>query len=273
MNSYVRPLLFVLKGRMKLIDPRAIIDPGAKIAENVVVGPWSIIGPGVEIDEGTEIASHVVVRSNTKIGKNNKIFQFASVGEDPADKKFEGEVAWLEIGSHNVIREGVTLHRGTGFGGGVTRIGDHNLLMPYVHVAHDCIVGNHCIFANNVGISGHVEVGDWAVLGGYAGVNQFLKIGAHAMIGGMTHISNDVPAYVIVSGTPPEVRSINAIGLERRGFDKTDILEIRKAFKILYKKGHTLKEALEILEEMAAQSAEIKAFVDSIVSSTKGIQR
>lgn len=258
---------------MKLIDPQAIIDPRAKIADDVIIGPWSIIGPGVEIDEGTEIASHVVVRSNTKIGKNNKIFQFASIGEDPADKKFEGEEAWLEIGSDNVIREGATLHRGTGFGGGMTRIGNHNLLMPYVHVAHDCMVGSHCIFANNVGISGHVEVGDWAVLGGYAGVNQFLKIGAHAMIGGMTHISNDVPAYIIVSGTPPEARSINAIGLERRGFEKSVILEIRKAFKILYKRGNTLKEALEILEPMAAQSIELRAFVDSIVSSTKGIQR
>ncbi len=258
---------------MKLIDSRAIIDPRAKIADDVIVGPWSIIGPGVEIDEGTEVASHVVIRSNTKIGKNNKIFQFASVGEDPADKKFEGEDAWLEIGSNNIIREGATLHRGTGFGGGVTRIGDNNLLMPYVHVAHDCIVGSHCIFANNVGISGHVEVGDWAVLGGYAGVNQFLKIGAHAMIGGMTHISNDVPAYIIVSGTPPEARSINAIGLERRGFTKSDILEIRKAFKILYKKGNTLKEALAVLEEMAKENVQIEAFVNSIVSSTRGIQR
>ncbi len=258
---------------MKLIDPRAIIDPSAKLADTVKVGPWSIIGPGVEIDEGTEIASHVVVRANTRIGKNNKIYQFASVGEDPADKKFEGEETWLEIGSDNVIREGATLHRGTAFGGGVTRIGNHNLLMPYVHVAHDCIVGNHCIFANNVGISGHVEVGDWAVLGGYAGVNQFLKIGAHSMIGGMTHISNDVPAYVIVSGTPPEARSINAIGLERRGFDKELILVIRKAYKILYKKGFTLKEALEELQPLAEQHSEIQVFVDSILSSTRGIQR
>lgn len=258
---------------MKLIDSRAIIDPRASLAEDVTVGPWSIIGPGVDIDAGTVIGSHVVVRANTRIGKNNKIYQFASVGEDPADKKFEGEETWLEIGSDNVIREGATLHRGTGFGGGVTRIGSHNLLMPYVHVAHDCIVGNHSIFANNVGISGHVEVGDWAVLGGYAGVNQFLKIGTHAMIGGMTHISNDVPAYLIVSGTPPEARSINAIGLERRGFDKEAIAQIRKAYKILYKKGLTLKEALEFLLPMAAQYPEVQVFVDSILSSTRGIQR
>lgn len=258
---------------MKLIDPRSIIDPKAKLADNVRVGPWSIIGPGVEIGEGTEVASHVVIRANTKIGKNNKFYQFASIGEDPADKKFAGEETWLEIGSDNVFREGVTLHRGTGFGGGVTRVGDNNLLMPYVHVAHDCTVGNNTVFANNVGISGHVEVGDWVVLGGYAGVNQFLKIGAHAMIGGMTHISNDVPAFVIVSGTPPEVRTINAIGLERRGFDKTMILQVRRAFKVLYKRGLTVKEALLELQAMAENSPEVKIFVDSILSSTKGIQR
>lgn len=256
-----------------MIDSRAIIDPGARLADDVKVGPWSVIGPGVEIGAGTQVASHVVIKANTRIGRNNRIYQFASVGEDPADKKFEGEETWLEIGSNNIIREGCTLHRGTGFGGGYTRIGDDNLLMPYVHVAHDCMVGNHTIFANNVGISGHVEVGDWALLGGYAGVNQFLKIGAHSMIGGMTHISNDVPAYLIVSGTPPEARSINAIGLERRGFDKETILAIRRAFKIVYKKGLTLQEALAELEEPARENEHIRLFVDSILCSTKGIQR
>lgn len=258
---------------MKLLDSRAIIDPTAKLAENVKVGPWTIIGPGVEIGEGTEIASHVVIKANTRIGANNVIYQFASIGEDPADKKFAGEDTWLEIGANNIIREGCTLHRGTGFGGSYTRIGNNNLLMPYVHVAHDCIVGNHTVFANNVGISGHVEVGDWAIFGGYAGVNQFLKIGAHSMIGGMTHISNDVPAYLIVSGTPPEARSINAIGLERRGFDKESILNIRRAYKILYKKGLSLQEALEQLQNLAQERQEIQLFVDTILSSTRGIQR
>ncbi|MES3006248.1 MAG: acyl-ACP--UDP-N-acetylglucosamine O-acyltransferase [Pseudomonadota bacterium] len=256
-----------------MIDSRAIIDSSARLAAGVSVGPWSIIGPGVEIGEGTQIASHVVIKSNTRIGSNNTIYQFASVGEDPADKKFAGEETWLEIGSGNIIREGCTLHRGTGFGGNYTRIGNDNLLMPYVHVAHDCIVGNHTIFANNVGISGHVEVGDWAVLGGYAGVNQFLKIGAHAMIGGMTHVSNDVPAFIIVSGTPPEARSINAIGLERRGFDKDTIQLIRRAFKILYKKNLTLQEAIEQLGPLAQENAQIRLFLDSIQSSTRGIQR
>lgn len=256
-----------------MIDSRAIVDSSARLAEGVSVGPWSIIGPGVEIGEGTQIASHVIVKANTRIGRNNRIYQFASVGEDPADKKFTGEETWLEIGSDNIIREGCTLHRGTGFGGGYTRVGNNNLLMPYVHVAHDCIVGSNTIFANNVGISGHVEVGDWAILGGYAGVNQFLKIGAHAMIGGMTHVSNDVPAFIIVSGTPPEARSINAIGLERRGFDKETVQLIRRAFKILYKKGLLLQEAIEQLEPLAQENAQIRLFLDSIQSSTRGIQR
>lgn len=256
-----------------MLDSSSIIDPSAKIADSAKIGPWCIIGPGVEIGEGTELTSHVVIRSNTKIGSNNTIYQFASIGEDPADKKFEGEETWLEIGDNNIIREGCTLHRGTGFGGHYTRVGSNNLFMPYVHIAHDCIVGSNTIFANNVGISGHVEVEDWAILGGYAGVNQFLKIGAHAMIGGMTHISNDVPAYLIVSGTPPQARSINAIGLERRGFEKESILRIKRAFKTVYRRGNTLKEALAELEEIAQQHEDVKLFVESIQASTRGIQR
>lgn len=256
-----------------MIDERAIVDPSARLAANVSVGPWTIIGPGVEIGEGTEISSHVVIKSDTRIGKNNRIYQFASVGEDPADKKFAGEQTWLEIGDNNIIREGCTLHRGTAVGGHYTRIGSYNLLMPYVHVAHDCIVGDHTVFANNVGISGHVEVADWVVLGGYAGVNQFLKIGAHAMIGGMTHISNDVPAYVIVSGTPPAARSINAIGLERRGFSPESIKQIRRAFKLLYLKGLSFQEAIEQIRPLASECPEVDVFLASLLSATRGIQR
>lgn len=240
------------------IDESARIDPSAQIDEGVSIGPWCIIGPEVSIGAGTVIDSHVVIRSHTRIGKNNRIFQFSSVGEDPADKKFEGEEAWLEIGDDNIFREGVTLHRGTGVGGGVTRIGSDNLMMPYVHVAHDCIVGSHTVFANNVGISGHVQVDDWVILGGYAGVNQFLKIGAHAMIGGMTHISNDVPAYMIVSGRPATVRSINAIGMERRGYSKAAIAEVREAFKIIYKRNFSLQEAIDQLKVMAESCAELE---------------
>ncbi len=256
-----------------MIDSRAIIDPSAKLADSVVVGPWSIIGPNVEIGEGSVIDSHVVIKANTKMGKNNRVYQFASIGEDPADKKFTGEETWLEIGDNNIMREGCTLHRGTAFGGGYTRVGSNNLLMPYIHVAHDCIVGNNTVFANNAGISGHVEVGDWVVLGGYAGVNQFLKIGAHAMVGGMTHVSHDVPAYVIVSGTPPAARSVNVIGLERRGFSEASIKNIRNAFKVLYKKGLSIQEAIEQLRPMALEHPEVDVLLATLLSSTRGIQR
>ncbi len=256
-----------------MIDSRAIIDPSARLADGVKVGPWSIIGPNVEIGEGTEIGSHVVIKANTRIGKGNSIYQFASVGEDPADKKFAGEDTWLEIGDNNIIREGATLHRGTGSGGGYTRIGSGNLLMAYVHIAHDCIVGNNTVFANNAGLSGHVQVDDWAILGGFAGVNQFLRVGAHAMIGGMTHISHDVPAYVIVSGSPPAVRSVNTVGLERRGFDEASIRQIREAFKVLYKRGLSLQEAQEQIAAMATGNPVLEVFLASITGSLKGIHR
>jgi UDP-N-acetylglucosamine acyltransferase len=255
------------------IDSSARIDPSAELDENVSIGPWCMIGPGVKIGAGTRIEPSVIIRANTRIGKNNHIYQFSSVGEDPADKKFEGEETWLEIGDDNIFREGVTLHRGTGVGGGLTRIGSDNLMMPYVHIAHDCMVGDHTVFANNVGISGHVEVGDWAVLGGYAGVNQFLKVGAHAMVGGMTHISNDVPAYMIVSGRPATVRSINAVGLERRGFDKQTIAEIREAFKIIYKRNFSLREAIDQLKVLSESCEALTVLIDSLESSEKGIHR
>ena len=256
-----------------MIDSRAIVHPSAVLADDVSVGPWSIIGPDVTIGEGTEISSHVVIKANTRIGRNNQVYQFASVGEDPADKKFAGEDTWLEIGDNNIIREGCTLHRGTASGGSYTRIGNNNLLMAYVHVAHDCIVGNNTVFANNAGLSGHVIVDDWVILGGFAGVNQFLRIGAHAMVGGMTHISHDVPAYVIVSGSPPAVRSVNIVGLDRRGYDAETIRQIRQAFKVLYKKGLSLDEARQHLTEMAAGNPAIEVLLASVTGNEKGIHR
>ncbi|HBW83614.1 MAG: acyl-[acyl-carrier-protein]--UDP-N-acetylglucosamine O-acyltransferase [Gammaproteobacteria bacterium] len=256
-----------------MISNQSEIDPKSEIDEGVTIGPWCIIGPGVRIGAGTLIESHVVIRANTRIGTNNRFYQFCSVGENPADKKFEGEETWLEIGSDNVFREGVTLHRGTGAGGGCTKIGDDNLMMAYGHVAHDCTVGSHTVFANNVGLCGHVVIDDWAILGGYAGVNQFLTVGAHAMIGGMTHVSNDVPAYMIVSGRPATVRSVNTIGLERRGFDKESIAEIREAFKILYKRNYSLQEALDQIRVLSENCAPLTALVASLESSKKGIHR
>ena len=256
-----------------MISNQSEIDPKAEIDEGVTIGPWCIVGPGVRIGSGTVIESHVVIRANTAIGTNNRFYQFCSVGEDPADKKFEGEETWLEIGDDNVFREWVTLHRGTGSGGGYTKIGDDNLLMAYGHVAHDCVVGSHTVFANNVGLCGHVTIDDWAILGGYAGVNQFLTVGAHAMIGGMTHISNDVPAYMIVSGRPATVRSVNTIGLERRGFDKESIAEIREAFKILYKRNYSLQEAIDQIRVLSENCAPLATLVASLESSKKGIHR
>ena len=256
-----------------MISKQSEIDPKAEIDEGVTIGPWCIVGPGVRIAAGTVIESHVVIRANTTIGTNNRFYQFCSVGEDPADKKFEGEETWLEIGNDNVFREGVTLHRGTGAGGGHTKIGDDNLMMAYGHVAHDCVVGSHTVFANNVGLCGHVIIDDWAILGGYAGVNQFLTVGAHAMIGGMTHISNDVPAFMIVSGRPATVRSVNTIGLERRGFDKESVAEIREAFKILYKRNYSLQEAIDQIRVLSENCAPLTTLVASLESSKKGIHR
>jgi UDP-N-acetylglucosamine acyltransferase len=252
-------------------DP--IIDPTARLGTGVRIGPWSIIGPGVEIGDDCEISSHVIIKGPAKIGNRNRIFQFASVGEDPSDKKFHGEVTWLEIGDDNVIREGATIHRGTEFGGGVTRIGSNNLFMPYTHVAHDCIVGNNTIFSNNAAISGHVVVEDWAILGGYAGVYQFLRIGAHSFIGAQTHVNMDVPAYVMVNGNPPEAKGINTTGLERRGFSRDTVMVLRKAFKILYRHGNTLEEALAELETLAPATPEVGILIESVRASTKGILR
>lgn len=256
-----------------LIDSSARIAPDAKIGANVTIGPWTIIGSGVEIGDECNIASHVVLKGPTKIGKRNRIFQFASVGEDPSDKKFHGEVSYLEIGDDNVIREGATIHRGTEAGGGTTRVGSRNLFMPYTHVAHDCIIGNDTIFSNNAAVSGHVVVEDWAILGGYAGVYQFLRIGAHSFIGAQSHVNMDVPAYVIVKGTPPEPKGINITGLERRGFSRDAIRALRKAYSILYREGNTVEEALAEMQELVESTPEVAALIASVRASSKGILR
>ncbi|HWK54063.1 MAG TPA: acyl-ACP--UDP-N-acetylglucosamine O-acyltransferase [Hyphomicrobiales bacterium] len=252
-------------------DP--IIDSSARIGSNVRIGPWSIIGPDVEIGDDCEIASHVIIHGPTRIGKRNRIFQFASVGEDPSDMKYRGEASWLEMGDDNVVREGVTLHRGTEVGGGITRIGSHNLFLPYAHVAHDCIIGNHTIFSNNAAVSGHVTVDDWAILGGFAGVYQFLHIGAHSFIGAQAHVNMDVPAYVMVKGTPPAPKGINTVGLERRGFSAESIQTLRRAYKLLYRSGLSLEQALAELGQLSPTCIEVQVLIDSVRASTKGILR
>lgn len=258
---------------MSLIDPRAIIDPSAKLADDVQVGPWSIIGANVEIGEGSVIGPHVIVKGPTRIGRNNRIFQFSSVGEDTPDMKYKGEATRLVIGDNNVIREGVTIHRGTVQDRSETTIGDNNLLMAYVHVGHDCVIGNHCILVNNASIAGHVHVGDWAILGGYSLVHQFCRMGEHSFSGMQTAIGKDVPAYVMAYGTPAKARSINTEGLRRRGFSDEAIMALRRAYKIVYRQGLTVEVALAALSDLADEFPEVATFRDSIRTSSRGITR
>lgn len=256
-----------------MIDSRAIVDPAAKLAEDVTVGPWSIVGPGVEIGPGTKIESHVIVRGPTVIGAGNHIFQFSSIGEATPDLKYHDEPTRLVIGNNNIIRENVTIHRGTVQDRSETTIGNDNLLMAYVHVGHDSVVGNHTILVNNTALAGHVHVGDWAILSGYTLVHQFCKIGTHSFSGMGTAIGKDVPAFVTVSGAPAEVKTINTEGLRRRGFSSEAISQLRRAFKILYRQGLTIDAALERLELMLRDTPEIQILIDSIRASERGIVR
>lgn len=256
-----------------MIDSRAIIHPDALLAPDVQVGPWSVIGPHVEIGEGTVIASHVVIKGPTKIGKDNRIYQFSSVGEDTPDLKYKGEPTRLVIGDNNIIREGVTIHRGTVQDRSETTIGNHNLLMAYVHIGHDSVIGNHCILVNNTALAGHVHIDDWAILSGFTLVHQFCRIGAHSFSGMGTAIGKDVPAYTMVNGNPAEAKNINAEGLRRRGFDKDDIATLTKAYKIIYRRGLTLDAALTELFPLVAECAPLQVLIDSLQSSTRGIVR
>lgn len=256
-----------------MIHPSAIIHPDARLGAGVEVGPWTTIGPDVEIGEGSVIASHVVIKGPARIGKFNRIYQFSSIGEDTPDLKYKGEPTRLVIGDHNVIREGVTIHRGTVQDRSETTIGDHNLLMAYVHIGHDSVIGNHCILVNNAALAGHVHVGDWAILSGFTLVHQFCKIGAHSFSGMGTAIGKDVPAYVMVNGSPAEAKNINAEGLRRRGFSKDEIAVLTKAYKTIYRRGLTLEEALAELESQVSECLPLQLLIDSLKSSERGIVR
>ncbi|MBB1270688.1 acyl-ACP--UDP-N-acetylglucosamine O-acyltransferase [Shewanella sp. SR44-3] len=256
-----------------MIDKLAFVHPDAKIGNNVTIGPWTYIGAGVEIGDDTWISSHVVVKGPSVIGKGNKIFQFASVGEDCQDKKYAGEPTRLVMGDNNIIRESVTIHRGTVQDNSETRIGSNNLFMAYVHIAHDCVVGNNVIMANNASIAGHVHVGDWVILGGMTGVHQFVHIGAHAFAAGSSLILQDVPPFVMASGQPAIPRGLNAEGLKRRGFSKESQLAVRRAYKTLYRQGLTVAEALEALQGEAEKDEHVKSLVDFVSSSSRGIIR
>lgn len=253
--------------------PTAVIHPNAKLADNVSVGAYSIIDEYVEIGAGTSIASHVTISGYTRIGKHNHIFQFNSIGGIPQDKKYAGEPTRLEIGDHNTIREFCTFNLGTVQEAGVTRMGNHNWIMAYVHIAHDCQIGNHVIFANNTQLAGHVEVGDFAILGGFTGVHQFCKIGAHVMTGVGTVLTQDLPPYVTIAGNPAAPCGINSEGLRRRGFLPESILAIKRAYKTLYKSGLTLEEARAVIHERAAENRELQILVDFLSHSQRGIIR
>jgi UDP-N-acetylglucosamine acyltransferase len=256
-----------------VIDARALVSPEARLAADVTVGPFTVIGAGVEIGPRTIVGPHAVINGPTTIGADNHVFQFASIGDAPQDKKYRGEPTRLVIGAHNVFREFCTVNRGTTHDRGVTSIGDDNLFMACSHVAHDCAVGSHTVFANSAVLGGHVEVGDWVILGGLSAVHQFCKLGAHAFIAGGAMVRQDVPPYVMVAGDPATPYAVNSEGLKRRGFTEEQIRAIREAYRILYRSDLKLAEARTRLEPLSRERPEIKAFADFIQASTRSIVR
>ena len=255
------------------IHPTAIIDPKAELADDVSAGPYSIIGPDVKVDSGTSIGAHVVINGHTSIGKHNKIFQFSSLGEAPQDKKYQGEPTKLEIGDHNTIREFCTFNRGTTQDKGVTKIGNHNWIMAYVHIAHDCHVHNNTILANNSSLAGHVDMDDYAILGGFTLVHQFCKIGQHVITAVGSVVFKDIPPYVTASGYDANPHGINAEGLKRRGFSPDSIANIKRAYKTLYRQSLTLEEAKTALAQQAITAPELNVLVGFLDQSTRGIIR
>jgi UDP-N-acetylglucosamine acyltransferase len=256
-----------------LIHPTALVDKRAKLGANVSVGAYTIIDGDVEVGDNTRVGHHSVITGHTRIGRENQIFHFVSLGEANQDKKYKGEPTQLEIGDRNTIREYCSFNRGTVQDGGITHIGNDNWLMAYVHVAHDCHVGNNTTIANCTQLAGHVHVGDWATLGGFTGVHQFVKIGAHVMAGISSVVVMDIPPYVTVGGNPLSAVGINAEGLKRRGYLPEQIANVKRAFKTLYREGHTFAEAKAVLAKDAQSFAEIKVLTDFLAGSTRGIVR
>jgi UDP-N-acetylglucosamine acyltransferase len=256
-----------------LIHPTAIIEPGAELADGVSVGAYSIIGANVKIDKGTWIASHVVIQGHTEIGKDNKIYQFSSIGEVPQDKKYDGEATRLIIGDRNVIRECCTFNTGTAQDIGKTVLGNDNWIMAYVHLAHDCIIGNDTIFANNATLAGHVNIQDHAILGGFTLVHQFCHIGKYAFTGMGSAITKDLPPYMIAAGTPTKQHGINKEGLRRKGFDNASRARIHNAHKILYRQDLSMQKAIQLLTEQYADYEDVMLMVDFCTNSKRGILR
>jgi UDP-N-acetylglucosamine acyltransferase len=255
------------------IHATAIVHPGARLGKEVEIGPYSIIGEYVEIGDGTWIGPHVVIDGRVRIGRDNRIFQFCSLGGVPQDKKYAGEPTWLEIGDHNTIREYCAFSIGTSQDTGVTRVGNDNWIMAYVHIAHDCEVGNDTIFANNATLAGHVQVGDWAILGGFTGVHQFVRVGAHSFCGVGTVLLQDLPPYVTVAGNPAAPHGINSEGLRRRGFSSEALRAIKRAYRTLYRSGLSLDEAREEIAGIALEHGEVQLFSEFIHSPGRGLVR
>ena len=256
-----------------MIDKRSEIHPEATIADDVSIGPWTIIEKGVEIGAGTCIASHAIIKGNTRIGKNNKISQFTTIGEEPQDLTYVDQNTRLEIGDNNIIREYSTVHRGTEKGGGITRLGNHNFLMAYSHIAHDCLVGNHTIFANYAALSGHVIIEDHAKIGAFSGIHQFCTIGAHSFIARATYVGKDVLPYLLIAGNTASVCGLNTVGLKREGFNADVIEQLRRAYKIIFRQGMTVQQAIVELHEMIPECPEVRAFIDALQNSQRGILR
>ena len=258
---------------MATIHPTALVDPKAELAADVSVGAYTLIGPEVTVGTGTTIGPHVVIEGRTRIGRNNRVWQFASLGAAPQDKKYAGEPTRLIIGDRNTIREFCTFSRGTTQDLGETVMGDDNWIMAYVHVAHDCVIGSNTIMANNTTLAGHVHVGDWVIFGGFSGAHQFCKIGAHAFLGMYCGVNRDVAAYTMVSGQPAVARGINSEGLKRRGFSAEQIRNIKNAYRITFRKGKRKDEAIDEIAELATTQPELELFLDSLRSSERGLTR
>jgi UDP-N-acetylglucosamine acyltransferase len=256
-----------------MIHPTAQVDPGARLGANVHVGAFAVIGDEVEVGDDCRIGPHCVITGPTRIGRGNTIHSHATVGNDPQDKKFRGERSELLIGDRNTIFEFTTISRGTADGGGVTRIGDDNWIMAYVHIAHDCVVGDQCILANNATLAGHAALGDWVILGGFAGIHQFCKIGAHAFIGMGSLVNADVPPFVMVADKYAEPRGINAEGLKRRGFDAERIAAIKRAYRALYMSGRPMAEVRDQLAAGASESQDVRLMLEFIERSERGLLR
>ncbi len=256
-----------------MIHDSAVVSTSARVHEDVSIGPYSIVGDDVEIGSGTRIESHVVLKGPCIIGRDNHIFQFASIGDDPQDKKYGGEPTRLVIGDRNTIREYCTINRGTVQDREETRVGNDNWIMSYVHIAHDCIIGDQTIFANNTTLGGHVHIGDWAILGGFTAVHQFCHIGKHSFTSIFTAVTKDLPAYVLASGRPAVPRGINTEGLKRRGFSVGQISNIREGYRILYRQGLKLEDAVKKLEKRAETQKEIVMLLESVRASSRGVIR